>query len=802
MTTKEARLRVRLLVFGDILIRHRIFLLVACAVTAQAQDFVTLEQAAARTGQDLTAANEGRTVSVRAQVAATPIWALGTYYLPLRDASEHGLLLNGRLEQLKELDPGDWIEATGMIQSRAALPLLLPSAIRKIRNDATPAPKEVTVGELNGFRNLGLVVKTAGTITAIAENLGGKNLELTDRGNTIQVFFPRPPRAGGRELHGLRVGDHIRLTGLATQYSLEAPHSSGFQIMLASADDVQVLPTISLLPPVLLISAFGAILLGVGLWWIRSRRQGSQRRSMRAFHALSEEIISASSPAEIAEKLTTVLPTVTQATGVRLYLYSRRSKSLERVPTKRAPDPMVVPLDSNTDGLASGAVACFRNKTLINVPDVRRSPFVKVDTKSNLPRSAMFLPLFSQHDVLGVLEVGNARRMGYFTVEEQAAAQHLANQVAASLKLQEQQRVREQLFRSEKLAATGQLISGVASELRAPIESILQLATSLAAHAGREIPEREVRLLASESQRASEIVSRLVSFARPEDAAARNVDVNSVVASLMQFRDPEWRTLGLRVHNRLRAEPAIVLGSQGQIEQVFLNLLVHAEQCASESAGKTITVASSLIAKRAAVEISYSAVEGKLTNPLVESAANDNGSTGLAVCQGIVHGHGGEIRFTSSAGMGRFEVDLPAVQTDTVRAPRARQARGTLTFMLVDPDQASQRKMIAALSARGHRAVPVSAEEAPDLVQRLRFNAVFWSARGASARSVDCLERVRALSTTFVMIADAHDSALAQSLEAAGGFLLARPVRDEDLENVLSQIEARTPGAAAGRAGR
>ena len=59
---------------------------------------------------------------------------------------------------------------------------------------------------------------------------------------------------------------------------------------------------------------------------------------MRAFHALSEEIIAAASPAEIAEKLLRVLPAITQATTVRVYLFNRRTKSLERLPTAADPD--------------------------------------------------------------------------------------------------------------------------------------------------------------------------------------------------------------------------------------------------------------------------------------------------------------------------------------------------------------------------------------------------------------------------------------------------------------------------------
>jgi len=811
--------------------------------TASAQDWVTLEQASSRTGRSLLSAYEGRAIAVRGQVAGDPVWALETYYLPLRDSSDRGLLLRGDLDQFSGLSPGDWLEVSGTVQSRAGFPMLAPStdsgSIRVFKRGAPPPPLEVSVADLNRFRYLGLMIHTSATVDRVSDNLGGKTLELIDHGSTVAVFLPRAPSAGAGELRGIRPGQHVRITGLATQYSLEAPHDDGFQVMLAGADGVEVIPSGLALPPLAIVGALGTIGLIAALWWYRERRLGTHRRSMRAFHTLSEEIISATSPAEIAEKLVSVLPTVTQATAVRLYLYHRRTKSLERVPTAGNPVPMAVPLDSPPEGLVSGAVVCFKNRTLLNVPDVRRSPLVRIAGKKNLPRSAMFLPLMAQQEVLGVLEVGNARRIGFFTVEEQAAAQHLANQVAASLKLQDQQTVREQLFRSEKLAATGQLISGVANELRAPLESILQLSTSLAAYGGRAITKRDLQTLAGESQRASEIVSRLVSFARPEDSAPRPIDVNALVANLMEFRDPEWKTLGLRVQNRLANGQALVIGAQGQMEQVFLNLLVHAEQCAAEAPSKAISAASTTIGGRVLVEIGYAtavriALEQSdgdpspdlmsghafspdafapdvlspdafstdvLSNdPSLAPETAEKAAVGLAVCQGIIQSHGGEIRFRARPGSARFEIDLPLAPDarDEESGDAVKPAR-SLTLLLVDPDAAGQRQLIKALSGRGQRVVPAPVEEAADLSQRLRFDAVFWALRpgtAASARqSADSQERVRAHVPAFVLVSNAYDPELARSIESGGGFLITRPIQEAQLSEVLKRIEAMSHSA-------
>ncbi len=770
---------------------------------AGAQTVITLEQAASRTGRDFAAVYEGRRVTVRAQVAAPPVWALDTYYLPLRDQSDHGLVARGDRQRFEGIAPGDWIEASGTIQSLAGFPMLAPDSIRRLKVDAPPQPNEVSLAELDGFRYLGLMVRTSATVARVSDNLAGTSLELNEGGSAIAVFLPRASRANAVELRTLRAGQRVRLTGLATQFSFEPPHDNGFQIMLATPEAVELVRSSFGVSPLLALAAVGAIALIAAVWWLRERRVGTQRRSMRAFHALSEDIIAAASPAGIAEKLVRVLPEVTPATAVRLYLYHRRTRSLERVPTSTDPEPMAVPLDNPPEGLVAGAVACFNNRTLLNVPDVRRSPLVKLTTRRNLPRSAMFLPLLAHNDVVGVLEVGNARRMGYFTVEEQAAAQHLANQVAASLKLQEQQRMREQLFRSEKLAATGQLISGVASELRAPIESILQLATSLTAYGGRAAPARDLARLAGESQRASEIVSRLVSFARPEDSEPRPLDINALLASLMEFRGPEWKTLDLRVQNRLAAQPALVIAAQGQIEQVLLNLLVHAEQCAADAPGKTISASSSLIGARVLIEIGYSisavdhdeSADGAVLNPLDAvsgGAGAETATLGLGVCQGIIQSHGGEIRFHGHAGAARFEIDLPLAPAQATGTTSGEDlpVASSFTLLVVDPDAGAQRQLVRMLSAQGHRVVPGRVEEAADLAQRLRFDAVFWALRSGASRNTELQERVRAHTQMFVLITDAYDPELARVLENAGGLLLSRPIEEPGLDRVLQRIQA------------
>src|SRR5258708_32929516 len=135
------------------------------------------------------------------------------------------------------------------------------------------------------------------------------------------------------------------------------------------------------------------VALGVVIWWAWRRQLDAQRRSMRAFYALSEQIFAAPSAAEIAEKLTESLPSILQASSVRLYVWNRRTASLESVPTTADPEPMAVSLAGEAEGLPAGAGKCFNQRPLVSIPDVRRNVLVNAGCNGGVARAWMAAPL-------------------------------------------------------------------------------------------------------------------------------------------------------------------------------------------------------------------------------------------------------------------------------------------------------------------------------------------------------------------------------------------------------------------------
>jgi signal transduction histidine kinase len=507
---------------------------------------------------------------------------------------------------------------------------------------------------------------------------------------------------------------------------------------------------------------------------------------------LSEDVISAPSPKEILRRLQSDLPLAIGAESVDVFVYNRTNDRLERIPSESSMQPFSVSIDEPIGTFYSTVAVCFRNRTLLDVPDTRRSPIFS-ESENQVPASAVFVPMIAHRDLLGVMAAYYRKPARKTTPERQTALQHLANQIAASLQLQEQQHMREQLLRSEKLAAAGQLISGVANDLRAPLENVSRTARSLLSTPHNGVSE--LREIAADAERGLDVVSHLLAFARMERTEAKPVDLFAVVNTLLDVRADDRARKGVTVETKLPLSPLEVLADQPQLEQAFLSVLVQAEHAASLSPDKSIRIASRIVGKR--VSVTFECPSSPAADGIGQETDTDY--FGMPVAQAIVQSHGGEIRSASGQKDYRLEVELPVHTGGAVMekpAIAAQSAVRVLTAVIVEPDAAAQRRLLSMLAARGHRGIPANgAEHAADLIQRMPFDIVFCAVRLPGLNWVELFQRVRRRVGAFALMTEGYDAESARAFRAGEGHVLAKPLDERELQEFLAGVEVRQAAA-------
>jgi CheY-like chemotaxis protein len=335
----------------------------------------------------------------------------------------------------------------------------------------------------------------------------------------------------------------------------------------------------------------------------------------------------------------------------------------------------------------------------------------------------------------------------------------------------------------------GRLISGVVSELQTPLASISDLAHRAMEKARLGPAEREVMAIASEAQKAAGMVARLVSFAAAEQVEARPVSITTLLKNLIDFREGDCKASGIRVRDLTSREPLFVLGSQGQLEQVFLNLLVHAEQTLAAAAQKVITIRTSVLGKRLLVEIAFSA-------PPAPRSPEETAAV-LGVTRSVIAGHGGEVRLIEKNNADpRFEVELPVSAKERIStiplsssSPASEYSR-RMTALMIEPDEAAQRQLLTLLSARGYRVVPVgNTDTGLELAHRMRFDAAFCSVHAPGLNWVELSERMYSRVGGFILLSDSYDAELSNDFSGDGRFVLPKPVIEAELERILRTID-------------
>ena len=373
----------------------------------------------------------------------------------------------------------------------------------------------------------------------------------------------------------------------------------------------------------------------------------------------------------------------------------------------------------------------------------------------------------------------------------------------------DEHRLAEQLMQQEKLAAVGQLVSGVAHELNNPLASVTAYAQLLLAAPPGAVQDRQaIETINQEAKRAAKIVSNLLTFARQHQPERRVTDLNRVIEDTLELRRYALRVANVELESTLDPDLPLTWADPFQLQQVVLNLVGNAEHAlASWDGPRRIEIATSHADKQLVVRVSDTGPgvpaehQRRIFNPFFTTKPVGEGTgLGLSISDGIVREHGGRIRLESLAGSGAtFIIELPLIEPPMPVTPAERPARRAATpsrRLLVVDDEAALRQAVASyFRALGHEVdVAATGRDAVARVSTLDYDAVMLDLRLPDITGAEVLAQLRRMSrepSRVVFITGDTQSDLAQqALECSGHPTVSKPFLLDDLAALVLADEA------------
>ena len=232
--------------------------------------------------------------------------------------------------------------------------------------------------------------------------------------------------------------------------------------------------------------------------------------------------------------------------------------------------------------------------------------------------------------------------------------------------------IQDSMIQSEKMASLGKIAAGVAHEINNPLTSILINTHLMMEKTSEKSPFQEnLNMIAEETSRCSDIVKRLLEFARQNPPQKSYVDINKIVNTVIGILEKQVTLKNIKVLKDMKADLPLIQVDASKIKQVFWNLIINAAEAMPE--GGTLTISSRLSKSEQLIEIEFldtglgisDEQKKKLFDPFFTTKGGGTG-LGLAVSYGIIEQHKGKIEVKSQLSQGSsFTVSLPVNGTST-----------------------------------------------------------------------------------------------------------------------------------------
>jgi GAF domain-containing protein len=341
------------------------------------------------------------------------------------------------------------------------------------------------------------------------------------------------------------------------------------------------------------------------------------------------------------------------------------------------------------------------------------------------------VPLTARDRVLGMLALRSNERP-FSEAEEHLLLNtaHLAALALSSVRLYEERTraygelaaAQDQLVRTEKLRALGEMASGVAHDFNNLLAAVLGRAQLLLRRVQDPQQRQWLQVIERSALDGAQTVKRLQDFTRVRrDQPLVPLDVNQVIRDALEITQMRWKEepagggLALEVRTDLGAVPS-VLGDAAELREAMTNLILNALDAMPE--GGTLTLSTAQVDSRVEIAVADTGVgmsaevRDKVFDPFFTTKGPQGTGLGLSMTYGIVSRHGGSITVDSEPGRGStFRLSLPAgaggPPAEPVRAAAPAPVR-PLRCLVVD-DEPDVRAVVAdILESAGHVAVQVA----------------------------------------------------------------------------------------------
>jgi PAS domain S-box-containing protein len=232
----------------------------------------------------------------------------------------------------------------------------------------------------------------------------------------------------------------------------------------------------------------------------------------------------------------------------------------------------------------------------------------------------------------------------------------------------EEREMQERLYQTDRLASLGEMAAGIAHELNNPLTGVVALSQLLLeGEAPLEI-KADLEAISKEGQRAASVVKNLLSFARSHTLSNQPVEINAVINEVLNLRAYEHRVNNIEVITHFTANLPAIIADRFQMQQVFLNIVLNAEQAMMESRGRgNLTVTTERLNFN--IRISFAddgpgippEILNRIFDPFFTTKDIGKGTgLGLSICYGIVTKQGDRIYAESQHGKGAtFIIEFP-----------------------------------------------------------------------------------------------------------------------------------------------